>query len=315
MVKAAGFLCLLIVSLSMINSCYVKRNVCDNDRTAKFKSIKPGILISNTGSSHGLYGFNYDDFESRYNCFNFALESQSLSYDYRVISEYRDYLAEGGVMFITVSFFSLYGMDELDQEEFESKNYRYYKILSPGKIKEYCWKDDLKYHIFPVTNDEDLLKTFVEGKQTGEAWQKAWYLNAAESGNLESDAQNAYERHYVKNANMINHRKVNEEEYAALFDIIALCKSKNIRPVIITTPVTMAYKEKINQNFLNGFYDDMGEITAETGAEYYDYSGDQRIVSHLSFFMNADHLNCEGALEFTKILKEEIVDKEYGEED
>lgn len=310
-VKSASFICLIVAVLSIINSYYVTRNVCDNDRTAKFKKIEPGILISNTGSSHGLYGFNYDDLESQYNCFNFALESQSLSYDYRVISEYKDYLAEDGIMFVTVSFFSLYGMDELEQEGFEGKNYRYYKILAPKRIKEYCWKDDLKYHIFPVINDEDVLKTFVEGKQTGGAWQRVWYLNAAESENLEGDAQSAYERHYVKNANMIDNRKLNEEEYEALLDIISLCKSKNIKPILITTPITTEYKEKISIDFLKDFYNDMKRITIETGAEYYDYSSDERIISRLSLFMNADHLNRAGALEFTRILKEEVIGEEY----
>lgn len=310
--KSVIFICLVIAALSILNSYYITKNVCDNDRTAKFRRMEPGILISNTGSSHGLYGFNYGDLESQYQCFNFALESQSLSYDYRVVSEYIDYLAEDGVMFVTVSFFSLYGMDELEQEGFEGKNYRYYKILSPKRIKEYCWKDDLKYHFFPVTNDEDVLKTLVEGKQTGEAWQRVWYLNAAESENLEGDAQSAYERHYVKNANMIDNREINKEEYEALLDIISLCKSKNIRTVLITIPVTTEYKRKISNDFLNDFYDDIEKITVETGVEYYDYSSDERIVSRLSLFMNADHLNHEGALEFTRILKEEIIDEKYG---
>ena len=72
--------------LNILNTYYLQRNICDNDRTAKFKDIEPGIVISNTGSSHGLYGFNYEELGEEYNCFNFALESQRLSYDYRIVS-------------------------------------------------------------------------------------------------------------------------------------------------------------------------------------------------------------------------------------
>ena len=85
--------------LNILNTYYLQRNICDNDRTAKFKDIEPGIVISNTGSSHGLYGFNYEELGEEYNCFNFALESQRLSYDYRIVSNYSDYLAENGIMF------------------------------------------------------------------------------------------------------------------------------------------------------------------------------------------------------------------------
>lgn len=295
--------------LNILNTFYLQRNVCDNDRTAKFKDIEPGVVISNTGSSHGLYGFNYEKLGEKYNCFNFALESQRLSYDYRIVSNYSDYLAEDGIMFITVSFFSIYGTDETQIDGFESKNQRYYKILPPGKIKEYNWKEDIKQHIFPVINDEELLKTFVEGKPTAEAFQKIWYLNAAEAEDLDGDAQSAYERHYVNNGNLIETKKINEKEYDALIKLILLCQEKNVEPILITAPVTQEYKEKISQDFLDDFYGNMKCIETKTGAQYYDYSSDERFVQCYQYFMNADHLNCTGALEFTNILEKEVVNR------
>ena len=161
---------LLVTILSILNTYYLQRNICDDDRTAKFKDIKPGIMISNTGSSHGLYRFNYEELGEEYNCFNFALESQRLSYDYRIVSNYSDYLAENGI--IHCLFFSIYRMDETEIDGFESKNQRYYKVLPPGQIKEDNWKQDIKQHISPVINDEEVLKTFAEGKQTGRHFKR-----------------------------------------------------------------------------------------------------------------------------------------------
>lgn len=283
--------------------------MCDNDCTAKFKEIEPGIMISNTGSSHGLYGFNYEELDGKYNCFNFGLESQRLSYDYRVVSSYSNYLAENGLMFITVSYFSIYGRDETEVDGFESKNSRYYKILPPQLIKNYNWKDDLKYHIFPVVHDENVIKTFVEGKLTDEAHQKVWYLNAAKTEDLEKDAQSAYERHYVENDNIIETKKINEGDYKALIDLILLCQDKNVEPILITTPLMSEYKDKISQDFLDDFYKRIEGIVRSMGISYYDYSSDERFLQCPWLFMNADHLNKDGALEFTRIVEEEIIKK------
>ncbi len=309
LLKGVCFTILLVITLNILNIYYLQKNICDNDRTAKFKDIEPGIMISNTGSSHGLYGFNYEKLGEKYNCFNFALESQRLSYDYRIVSNYSDCLAENSIMFITVSFFSIYGLDETEIDGFESKNQRYYKILPPRWIKDYNWKDDIKQHIFPVINDEEVLKTFMEGKQTGEAFQKIWYLNAAEAEDLEADAQGAYERHYVNNGNLIETKRINEKEFNALIELILLCQEKNVEPILITTPVTLEYKEKIGEDFLGDFYDKMEDIERKTGVQYYDYSSDDRFVHCYQYFMNADHLNCTGALVFTNILEREIINK------
>lgn len=307
--KIGCFLLLLILILSLLNRWYLKRNVCDNEGIIKFVEIEPEIIISNTGNSHGLYGFNYEELKKEYNCFNFALTSQKLSYDYRLVLNYGDYLADDGIMFITVSFFSLYGEDEEEQEIFESTNRRYYKILPPQLIKEYNWKEDIKQHIFPVINDEEVLKTFVEGKETGEVYQKFWYSNAAETGDLEDNAQKAYERHYVTNGNIINNKRINEKECKALVDLILFCKSKNIQPILITTPYTYEYTEKIEQDFLDDFYMRIENIARRNNVEYYDYSCDERFARYPQFFVNADHLNYNGALEFTNIVKDEIIDQ------
>lgn len=306
--KIICFLILLGVILGVLNNYYLRKNVCDNDRTAKFREIEPGILISNTGSSHGLYGFNYLNLEKEYNCFNFALESQYLSYDYRTISEYADYLAPNGIMFITVSFFSFYGMNEEEMEGFEGKNNRYYKLLSPSRIKRYNWKSDLKFHFFPVANDEEVMKTLAEGKETGDAWKKVWYLRASENENIEENAESTYIRHYVNNTNIIETKMVNTEELDALKKIILFCKEKKIEPVLVTTPLMTEYKSRISRDFLNDFYEKINDMVTSMDVKYYDYSSDERFTTQPQLFMNCDHLNYDGALIFTDILKEEIID-------
>lgn len=46
---------------------------------------------------------------------------------------------------------------------------------------------------------------------------------------------------------------------------------------------------------------------------YCDYAFDERFMNNYKWFMNADHLNKEGARQFVNILMDEVV--HYGEED
>ena len=71
--------------------------------------VPDNIQICNFGSSHGQYGFNYEDFADKYTCFNFALGSQTLLYDYRILTNFRDKLQKGTRVFVVVSYHSLYG--------------------------------------------------------------------------------------------------------------------------------------------------------------------------------------------------------------
>lgn len=308
--KSVSFLLLLVIVLSVINDFYMQKNRSDDNRTAKFEHINPGIVISNLGSSHGLYGFNYAELEEEYNCSNFALESQTLSYDYRVLDSYYNYLSEDGIMFVVVSFFSFYGLEETAGENFVSKNSRYYQILPSDHIKQYSLKEDIKYHWFPVINDENVLRTFSKGLDTSELVETIWDKKATEIEDRNAAAEITYRRHYVDNANVIETKQINLEELEALENIIELCQTKNIKSILITTPLLPEYREKINQDYLGDFYLHMENITSQMGVQYYDYSRAERFINNPQLFMNCDHLNRQGALFFTDIIKNEIIDKE-----
>ena len=141
----------IIASVTMtINSIYVKRCKRDLDHINKFASIPETVQICNFGSSHGLHGYNYEDLEDDYDCFNFALSSQYLSYDYRLFQYYGDHIDDGTVVFITVSYFSLFGESEVSNGSFNSKNRRYYSILPASLIKEYDLKTSLIVRHIPA---------------------------------------------------------------------------------------------------------------------------------------------------------------------
>ena len=96
--------------LFMLNQRY--EQVRDNPYSDadKFFHMKeyPDIQICNLGSSHGENAFKYDQlaYARGYQCFNFAMSSQTYNYDYALLSMYKKQFADNCLMFIPVSYFS-----------------------------------------------------------------------------------------------------------------------------------------------------------------------------------------------------------------
>lgn len=283
----------------------------NEDHTNKFKNVPDNIQICNLGSSHGLYGYNYEDIDEEYICFNFALVSQTLSYDYRILKNYQDKIGDGTVVFITISYFSFFGNSEIEDKDFESKNQRYYKFLPANLIKEYNFSTDLYVAKFPsVSNSEKLINVFL-GNSKDET-EEYWY-RTADTIDVDADANAAYERHLRENKLDENgNRIINQEEIDSLYAIINLCKSKGATPVLVTTPYLIEYTNDVkleSPDFYNDFYNIINKVTALTGVSYYDFAMDERFVYDYSLFINADHLNKEGARKFVNILIETVAMK------
>ncbi len=197
------FFIILLLSLGY-NWIYQKVRYRENTKFTeeKFTDVPEKIEICNFGSSHGVYGLDYSDLSEKYTTFNFALISQSLSYDYRIMKQYEDNLADNGIAFILVSNFS-FGSDEEAQDDFLSKNERYYTFLEPQYIKQFDYKCLLKKKYFNVLYQEpiEVLVDFLNAGKTVEDT----YQSGGEEFDYEEDAEEAFDRHYLvdKNGNLI----------------------------------------------------------------------------------------------------------------
>lgn len=300
MVTASLVLCM--------NYAYIKLDRTNSDGTGKFRSVPSSITVCNFGSSHGNYGFNYEDVNDVV-CFNFALDSQSLSYDRRLFDYYKENIAKGAVVFLPVSYFSLYGTDETAGDGFSEKNKRYYKILPVGMIKDYDRQTDIYVNYFPsLTAGLNLIRVMIgKSQDTGDA---AWSRVATDI-DLAMDAKAAYKRHLVVNKLDENgNRIINQEELDSIKYMIRSCREMGATPILITVPYLREYTDEVRKNcpeFLDAFYDLVNDIRRETGVEYYDYAFDERFINNYGWFMNGDHLNKEGARRFVNILMEEVV--------
>ena len=147
----------------------------------------------------------------------------------------------------------------------------------------------------------------------GSSIDGSWYTQTADSIDLDTYTEAAYESHMVTNKIGDDGRRIiNTEELDALYHMIGICQEKDARAVMVTTPFLEEYYnmiEKKSPEFIGEFERMVSDICENTGVEYYDYSHDSRFAHAYKLFLNADHLNHEGAVKFTDIIMSDVVNR------
>ena len=287
----------------LLNDSYRKINEEKYQDISKFSTLGiyvPEVQIGNLGSSHGAYDFNYDALTERgYSCFNFANTSQSYNYDLAVLKEFGSYLTKDSILFIPVSYFS-FNNEVVNDADREAMSLRYYHCLSPENIPDYDLYIDIVAHKLPILSaGKDILKLFPNLKLSIIAC-------AAEGDGIDEAAfagraQERYSRHFDNKDEYFMQERIEE-----LYEIIDYCKEHDITPILITTPFSKYYRDLVSEDFLTEFESVVEKVVSDTGVSYYDYSYDARFRGNLAYFMDADHLNGEGAAYFMEILMEEV---------
>lgn len=261
------------------------------------------IEIANIGSSHGAYDFVYDELEEEgYSCFNFGNVSQTFNYDYAMLQEYGQYIDEGCVLFIPVSYFS-FNNEVVNDTEAQALSVKYYHCLSPKNVPDYDLFTDIVTTRLPILSaGEDILKLLPDINLSIIALAADDGINAEEFARR---AQDRYDRHFNNKDEYFLPERIEE-----LYDIIDYCKEHEITPVLITTPFSKYYRDLVSDEFLQEFDETVTKIATDTGVNYYDYSYDPRFRGNLDYFSDSDHLNETGAAYFMEILLEEIPELE-----
>ena len=310
-------LCLILAILVYgVNYAFTSRSInygtmaMQKNDSSYIKDVPSHIQICNFGNSHGYYGFNYSSCDE-YVSFNFALPSQSLSYDYRILQNYQNCIESGAIVFICLSYASFFGENETKDLNFDSKNRRYYYFLEDRFIKEYDMKTDIFMNYFPalISPLTDLVETIIGVSSVEDIWSYSTTQQAAEEHGLRR-----YEQHVKNNVDDKGNRVINEEEIDSLYQIIELCKSLGATPILVTTPYLSEYTDAVKANdkqFYDDFYNIIDKVKVDTNVKYYDYQFDDRFIDSYDLFLNSDHLNRQGAEKFTEIIMQEIKKEGY----
>ena len=266
-ISAVCLICILIITMNRIYVGFL--NKLDSDYTQKFQEVPDKIQVCNLGSSHGLYGFCYDDIDKDF-CFNFSLVSQTLEYDNRILSYYEDRISAETKVIIPVSYYS--------------------------------FSEDIQAKLPLLFAYESIADIFYKENENDNIWSAS--LNASNY-----DAGYTVRKHVGQCCDEKGNVLLNPDSIEALYSMIDICKEKGARPILITTPFTSEYLNGIMTDKIelyDAFYKQIGKIVDKTGVEYYDYSFDERFSSNLDYFMDVDHLNKKGAKEFTKVVLQRI---------
>jgi hypothetical protein len=90
-----------------------------------------------------------------------------------------------------------------------------------------------------------------------------------------------------------------------LEDMIVMLKQKQITPVLITTPVYYTYSDYMDKEKYSRYQNKMNLLTIKYNIKYLNYLHDIRF--DINDYFNNDHLNTSGAIKFSKILKEDLL--------
>ena len=103
------------------------------------------------------------------------------------------------------------------------------------------------------------------------------------------------------------HLENNELHVEYIKEILDICQENGLNPVIITTPQSYLYNNRIGkENYKKRIYSHINNLKKEYNFIYLDYSHNEKFENNLEYFMDDDHLNEKGAEYFTKILLKDI---------
>ncbi len=291
---------IIILVFCLINILYKHTNYWkyENDMN-KFYDVPYDIELGNFGSSHGLYGINYD-FAPGIRVYNFALKGQPYFYDYALLNKYIVHFSKEAVVIFPISYFNITGYFD-----FSSFRKRYYRILSKEEMDSWFLKEKIIFSEFPILiAGTDLIKSFLQKPKDNRI------LDSVETEKLydycveKHDNWTSYEWDNAE----IGYQK-NIENVSKMID---LCLSKYLVPVIITAPVTDVLNSvyEKDEKFFETFEKFSSDLCRKyPGLVYLDYSRDKRFISNYKLFADGDHLNYYGAEKFTEILLQDLRDK------
>lgn len=274
------------------------------DEHNHFLRVPKELKVINLGSSHGQYGFKYPkDFKG----YNLGVSSQPFYYDLMVLEKYKNNLSENSIVIIPVSIFSFYRGYEIGDLNDKYYSFLDYLQLYKGEKNPYILK---KY--FPLLfNGKTILSV---GK---------YFFTNIIKGDF-SPREVVYPRNLTLEEKIAEadktstrHMGLDDEKFTQsseiginqLKEILELCKNNNLKPILLSTPQSYLYNERVGERgYQERIYNNLKKINEVFGEEikYLDYSHDERFEKNLELFSDDDHLNENGAEKFTNIVLEDL---------
>ena len=298
------FVCLLV---ALINLLYMQTNYWKSENYVnQFDDVPYNLELGNVGNSHGLYSFMWDAVPEIKSA-NLALSSQPYFYDLKMLEKYIEHFEKNAVVIILISYFEI-----TRRPDYSPYRCRYYRLLEKEDLDSWSLKDYICLKKIPLFSaNQNILKIIHDIPVE----QMSPYYNRTSF--LEGDELKEYCIKKHKDWTSADREKGQEGYNQNLNEVsamIQLCRSHNLKPVLMTTPVTDVLNEiyENDGNFFPVFKQFTDELLKKyDGLEYFDYSKDEYFSKNHKLFMDGDHLNNFGAEEFTKKVVFDLQSADY----
>lgn len=237
------------------------------------------------GSSHAFHGVNPDFI--KINTLNAANGSQSIKYDRFLFEKVAAKAKHLKYVILTISYPSLSSELENGIENWRIKNYVIYHHFNG-------YPYILKYHSEVINGQlyvpfKSIINYYIKGGSEVGCTERGFFKMHLPQENLEESARAAALRHTLYN------KAVWKKNTEHLVNILGTAKARNIKVIILATPVTDLYYKRLDQQQINRnkVLRDSLVSSYPRNLRYIDLQQGNGF-QHWDFF-DADHLNPEGA--------------------
>ncbi len=207
----------------------------------RFNTMPYGLDVVSLGSTMILGDFDFEMW--KYKGYNLANSPQSLSYDYRILKQYRNHLKKNGVVLIGLAEFSLL------VPEYKQKNNHniYYWILGRNQIVGYSRVREALLKSIPGIVDIKLIKqevTCFMKKIIGYSNNKTIREDVTER------IESWYREFSIREKCSMEQIEDSKRTFSILEDIMEFCCRNELKPVIIIPPMSNSLKSRMPISFL-----------------------------------------------------------------
>ncbi len=299
---------LVIIILGVLNILYKNTNYYKKqiEQIAKFKNIQDDLEIVNTGSSYAKYAFDYS--YTNLKGFNFALQPQSLSYDFKILKQYSNKLKKDCVVLITIPNFVFCFLDYKD----ENANNKYYHFLNSDNILNYNKFKYIMNVLFPVIKAKKNIRYIVKDIKLDDLYNQDENLMTKEQ--VEKDAISRIEgwkKQFDFSDELLvenmpkEFQNIFEKTIKLLKEMIDYCEENNFKPVIIVPPISNVLNNLMSKELMQKVLFDNIDKANVKKIPVLNYLYDERFEDY-NLYLNSDFLNKTGREKFIKIVISDI---------
>ncbi len=260
------------------------------------------IEILNLGSSHGLYDINPVCFS--YQGYNIAIEGQSLYFDKRILFKYISKMPKLKMVFILISYHTFLA-ENLSKPKDINRDFFYLHYWNIG-CKDLPIFDVRRFSITSIYSYNEIVSFINSGFKIDlhSNMEKTGFSHFDNGNPLKYITDSSGKKHVGEHNDCFDATKliyiVNDFE-----DMLRELKKRNVKIVVLTTPVYHTYSDYCNENYLKMKKNILLEKQKIYNYYIFDYFNDKRFT--IEDFMDNDHLKISGATKFSKIIDSEII--------